>query len=299
MTFNRLFELNPIQLVLEQEQMMGGALPSLLYITKQQFDARRHDRLMHSHHALCEIILVYRGAGSYVVNSQQYPVQAGDILFYNQDDTHELRVTQDAAINTYCFAFSNLKFKALPENCIISKESDPVRASGSLFQLLLSVCEQAYQLLDTDPMGRAAAQCFSLAFLLLAKKLETEPPMLDSERKNTRLADDIRQYLDNHYIEKLTLQSIAERFKCSEPYISHIFKQAIGFSPIQYVIRRRIGLAQSYLASSDYTATQISTLVGYDNTNYFNTIFTKMVGTTPIQYRKRYQEVLRHGKELQ
>lgn len=52
-------------------------------------------------------------------------------------------------------------------------------------------------------------------------------------------------------------------------------------------------MAQTYLISSDYTATQIATLVGYDNTNYFNTIFTKVVGLPPIRYKKQYLEALR------
>lgn len=299
MSFEQMFELNPIQLILERDSITNRTLPSLLYITKQQFDARRRDRLMHSHRTLCELMLVYRGIGSYVVNNTSYSVQAGDILFYNQNDTHELRIASDSAIHTYCFGFSNLRFKSLPENNIISQGSDPVRASGDTFQFLVALCEQAYQLLNSDSMGRAASQCFSIAFLLLAQKLGTDPPSSPISQSNTRLADSIRQYLDDHFTEKLSLQSIAKKFKCSEPYISHVFKQSTGFSPIQYVIRRRLGLAQCYLASSDYTATQISTLVGYDNTNYFNTIFTKMVGTTPIQYRKRYQEVLRQGKELQ
>ena len=60
-----------------------------------------------------------------------------------------------------------------------------------------------------------------------------------------------------------------------------------------HAIRRRIGLAQTLLISTDHSATRIATMVGYDNTNYFNSLFTRIVGTTPIQYRKKYLEALR------
>ena len=80
---------------------------------------------------------------------------------------------------------------------------------------------------------------------------------------------------------------------CSVPYLAHTFKDATGYSPIQYAIRRRIGLAQTLLISTDHSATRIATMVGYDNTNYFNSLFTRIVGTTPIQYRKKYLEALR------
>ena len=75
-------------------------------------------------------------------------------------------------------------------------------------------------------------------------------------------------------------------------------KDISGYSPIQYVIRRRIGLAQTWLISSDLSATQIATMVGYDNTNYFNTLFKRMVGVSPIRYRKQYLDSLR-GKRNQ
>ena len=51
-------------------------------------------------------------------------------------------------------------------------------------------------------------------------------------------------------------------------------------------------MAQTLLISTDHSAT-IATMVGYDNTNYFNSLFTRIVGTTPIQYRKKYLEALR------
>ena len=52
-------------------------------------------------------------------------------------------------------------------------------------------------------------------------------------------------------------------------------------------------MAQTLLISTDHSATRIATMVGYDNSNYFNSLFTRIVGTTPIQYRKKYLEALR------
>ena len=84
---------------------------------------------------------------------------------------------------------------------------------------------------------------------------------------------------------------------CSATYVSHGLKKATGMTPINYIIRRRIGLAQTMLISTDFTATQIATMVGYDNTNYFSTLFTKTVGMTPIRYRNMYLEKLRGRRD--
>lgn len=270
-------------------------MPTLLYITKQYFTSKKHDRPMHSHKGICEILLVCEGSGIYAIRDQLYPVKEGDVLFYNQGDTHELRSTSDGEIGSYCFGMQNVRFSSLPVNHIIPESCQPVRSSGPLFEFLHNLCEQAYLLLETDDLfGKATAQSIATTLLMLVNQLEEQPLLqLAAADQDSGFSRRIMAYLDQHYTERLTLKDIATHFKCSEPYISHVFKKSTGFSPIQYVIRRRIGLAQTHLISSDYTATQIATLVGYDNTNYFNTIFTRIVGISPIRYRKKYLASLR------
>ncbi|MCI9331332.1 MAG: AraC family transcriptional regulator [Oscillibacter sp.] len=289
---NRFFEPDPLSRAFEHQKP-----PTLLYITKQQFGGKKHDRPMHSHDSFCELLLVYRGFGSYAIRNHSFPIQEGDILFYNQDESHEVRSISNTEIGTYCFAFFGLKFEALPANHIIPGNSHPVRSSGTQFEFLHQLCERAYQSLDTDVAGKALAQSLALSFLLIARELDEASFIHPSSEDDIKMADRIRRYLDIHYTEQIVLSDVAAAFGCSESYISHVFKRCIGYSPIQYVIRRRIGLAQTYLTTTDYTATHIATLVGYDNTNYFNTIFTKIVGISPMRYKKQYLETMR-GKAM-
>lgn len=107
----------------------------------------------------------------------------------------------------------------------------------------------------------------------------------------------IRNYLNEYFMEDITLDTIGEALGCSATYISHIFKKATGRTPIQYVIHRRIGHAQTLLISTDDSVTQIATIVGYDNTNYFSTIFSKVVGMSPVRYRELYNEEMRGMKD--
>lgn len=71
----------------------------------------------------------------------------------------------------------------------------------------------------------------------------------------------------------------------STSYLAHTFKDATGYSPGQYMILRRIGEAQTLLCITKYPVTQVSTMVGYDNTNYFSSLFKKMVAMKPKEYR--------------
>jgi AraC-like DNA-binding protein len=124
---------------------------------------------------------------------------------------------------------------------------------------------------------------------LLLKQIDRSK---DSEEiKEPILGERIKKYIDEHFSEAHTLEKISEDFNISLSYLCHSFKEATGYAPMQYIMRRRIGEAQSLLINTQYNSTEIASLVGYDNSNYFNTIFTRIVGMSPIKYRKCWVDV--------
>ena len=98
----------------------------------------------------------------------------------------------------------------------------------------------------------------------------------------------IKSYIDEHYMEPITLQSMGEALHISPYYLAHVFKQMSGYSPVQYLLRRRIGEAQTLLITTDLPITTIAGMVGYDTQSYFNLQFTKNVGMPPKKYRQNY-----------
>ena len=234
----------------------------------------------------------FTDSGIYKVGDNSYPVQQGDVIFGNVGELHEILSDYDTEIGTYCFGIQNVYFRGLPLNYLIPAESSHVRASGSLFPLLESLCEQIDCLNAGNAWERLTAQLMLFVLVLLSSRLPDEVQRCEMMH-GSQLATRVKAYIDAHYTENITLESIAQAMGCSVPYLSHIFKEASGYAPIQYVIRRRIGFAQTWLISSDLPATKIAMMAGYDNTNYFNTLFKRTVGVSPIRYRKQYLESLR------
>ena len=267
-------------------------LPTLLYANRQEYGHVRIDRPMHAHNSLCELLLCYQGFGTYHVNHMSYPIQKGDLLYTNCGEVHEVVSDTSAEIGTYCFGFTDVHFPALPVNHLIPLDSPHVRPSGGRFPFLLQICKQILDNYDSNPCGQLTAQLLGTSFLMMATQIPAESQTTHVSQAESELIAQVKEFIDTHYLESLKLEDIASVFSCSVSYLCRTFKKETGYSPIQYVIRRRIGMAQTLLISSDYSATYIATLVGYDNTNYFNTLFTKVVGMTPIRYRKKYLESL-------
>lgn len=71
----------------------------------------------------------------------------------------------------------------------------------------------------------------------------------------------------------------------SESYFSHVFKKEAGQSFTNYVNFARINKAKDLLKNSDLKINEIAAMVGLENANYFSTLFKKLTGKSPNQYR--------------
>lgn len=95
------------------------------------------------------------------------------------------------------------------------------------------------------------------------------------------------KYVHMHLSEPIRLNDVAESVNLSPNYFSSLFKREMNISFADYVNQTRIKESQFLLDTTDYSILDIATSVGYNNQNYFTTIFRKFTGITPKQYRMR------------
>lgn len=282
----------------ERIRFYNGQIPRLLYATQQTIAMSAVTRAIHRHKDCTEILFVYQGAGQYVVEGHSYPIRIGDILLYNQGDLHEVTSSAQHEIGTICFGIDGVCLEGLPEGHLTVAQRGFVRPTADAFAHFQSVCGMIYEnAKEKTPYANEMNRFLLPALVLLAVNLQPDERSAE-QPQHLVLANRIRQYIGIHYADPLTLESIGQAFHISPYYLSHIFKEVVGMSPIQYMIRCRVGEAQNLLISTDYSATQIAAIVGYGNANHFNAIFLRLVGLPPIRYRKAYLENMQ-GKRTQ
>ena len=96
----------------------------------------------------------------------------------------------------------------------------------------------------------------------------------------------MKNYLDEHYAEKMTLDELAAKFYINKFYMSKIFRETYGTTIIAYLEQLRITKAKNLLRFSDMTVDEIAYRVGLKDANYFSRLFKKVEGMTPSQYRR-------------
>lgn len=95
------------------------------------------------------------------------------------------------------------------------------------------------------------------------------------------------RYVHNHLSEPIRLQDVANYVGLSPNYFSSLFKKEMKLAFADYVNHTRIKESQYLLQTTNHSILDIAISVGFNNQNYFTTIFKKTTGITPKQYRMR------------
>ena len=261
-------------------------LPKLMHVCKSEKEHNKFPRIMHKHENMVEIVFIRSGRGTHTIGDKVYQTKKGDILIYNKNILHDERSNTENCISTYVCGISNLHLKGLEENQLISDNIEPVIHSGEHFEAIESIFKLMYSevfsnLKGTDETGNYLMLSLITMVLRLAdlsgnKKKEEE----------YQLGQRIKKYIDDNFLNDLSIKSLSEELGISQYYLMHTFKDKTGYSPMQYIIKRKIGEAQNLLINTDYSIAEIADTLGYDNPNYFNMLFTKTIGMPPGKYRK-------------
>lgn len=269
----------------------GENQPRLLYVSEIRPDASAHPRVMHAHADAVELILICSGSSEYLIHDKKVVIKAGDLLVYNAGVVHDEVSGPDMEVGSYCVGVGGLHMPGLRENALISDEKGYVFPTGRYFEDMKELFVMMFRNLAAGE-PHAELFCTSLLHALLVSVL-TVTEGVGETRENPAdephiLGSRIKDYIDRHYMEPITLQSMGEALRISPYYLSHVFKQMSGYSPVQYLLRRRIGEAQTLLITTELSVARIAEMVGYDSQSYFNLQFTKNVGMPPSRYRHNY-----------
>ena len=99
--------------------------------------------------------------------------------------------------------------------------------------------------------------------------------------------DPFLTWIDQHYLEPLTLKIMAKHCGFSESYLSKTFKRVIGKSIVDHLIDRRIQTAMMLLSNTSAKVMDIALDSGFEELTYFNRTFKKRVGLSPREFRQR------------
>ncbi len=149
------------------------------------------------------------------------------------------------------------------------------------------IIENKLQMFGKSPMLQALALQLTVQLnRALQDQLEQERRI--KEGSVDELLDIIEDFIDENYTLNISVGDMAEHVFLSEGYFTRAFKERLGTSPMNYLIKFRVEKSKELLQKTDLKINNISGEVGFTSTQRFNSAFKKILGITPSEYRKSF-----------
>lgn len=255
--------------------------PELIY-TGLLEDAPNWFNIQHSHD-FCEILYVAGGAGEAILEGKKFRLAPGDLVVVNPGTLHEERSDAKAPLRLIFLAIRDFAAPGLPAGCL-SQEKYRVLSCGEYrYKMDIYLRELLQETSSQIEFYQEISQGLVSALLVLVMRLIRINP--EDEAALSQECQKIKEYLDQNFTSPITLDSLSETVYISKHYLSHLFKEQTGVSPIKYLTSKRMEKACELLSETELPVSEVSKAVGYENPLYFSQVFKRIYGISPVKYR--------------
>lgn len=256
----------------------------LLYISTSKSEDDWHSTL-HSHQC-SEIFYVVSGQGEFHVESAVFPVHTDQLVIINSNVEHTEAAVPQASMEYIVMGVEgcDLLLDGSDDRRYCTIDCAGTRENILLYmQLILAEMEGKEQ-----HFSRVAHNLLEIFLVKLLRHRSITMEQTSTTKSGIQCAF-VKRYLDNHYKENITLDTLASITYLNKFFLAHIFKQEYGISPISYLIRRRIAESRYLLAQTDHRISEIASMLNFSSSSYFTQTFTRIEGISPREYRKQIQ----------
>lgn len=259
----------------------------LLYITTSSYD-EDWNSLLHTHH-FSELFYVLNGRGKFILEDESFEVEEDDLVIINPKVLHTEASVEGEPFQYVALGIDGLSF------LFGSKEEDdtPQIRNYNIFNYRRHRNDMRYRFktMISEIENKATAYefvCQNMLEVLLvyvARYSECSLSLIPTNKVSRECAF-LKQYIDIHFKEDITLDSLSALIHMNKFYMSHAFSKSYGMSPINYLIEKRVSESKYLLENTDYSLSQISQIVGFSSPSYFSQTFKRIVKQSPKEFRQ-------------
>lgn len=252
---------------------------------------------MHWHEEF-EIDYILEGEGQIHMDNEIFPAKKGDLFLIPPNTLHA----------AFCPVGGLLHYEALVfHHGLLGSASKDRSSAACIYPVMNGTLGLLHHIEDLPTNHPALNDCIlqaldcaaenhPLSDLLLKSELlrlfyllEKDPAFLRPGLSGGNSSDLIRPalvYIEEHYREEITIDTLADCCSISPSYFMSSFKKIAGTGAIEHLTQLRIMKVCEELLLSSGSVSEIAFHNGFDNLSNFNRQFQKHVGTTPRRYRE-------------
>lgn len=258
----------------------------VLYDHKKSFE-RTRDYILHCH-SFYEVYYFISGDVSYLVEGRKYRLKPNSILLLPANVFHGFRVESERPYERYTLHFLDEILPVENRFALLS----PFRFSGDKMDLYYPDTQEFrvgtyFENLIScsglpEDMRDMAACVLVQALLIRILYMSRTTKDLPSAGQSGQAVMDMIRYLNEHISEPITLEQLSARFFISRHYVNRVFRKATGTTVMQYVIHKRLALAQQLILQGKPSA-QAAAESGFGDYSVFYRAYRKIFGRSPAE----------------
>jgi transcriptional regulator GlxA family with amidase domain len=99
-----------------------------------------------------------------------------------------------------------------------------------------------------------------------------------------------QEFIENNVTEKISVEDLSSRYAIGRRHFERRFKKATNNTPVEYIQRVKIEAAKKHFETTGKNVNEVMYDVGYSDAKAFRSVFKKITGLSPIDYRNRYNK---------
>ena len=244
---------------------------------------------VHLHRQL-ELICVLSGSTTVTVEQQDFPLTTGQGVLVFPNQMHGLKNVEPGQ-NLLCIFEPDFchSFRHFFQNKKPARNDFSLNALSTHSQIAVKGLADLASTMEKDRPTPSDVQVYAEGYLtlLLADLVPSLPLQQRKSTDDLELEQRLLLYLDAHYTEELSLESLSREFGVSRFVLSRIFTEKLHTTFPDYVNSRRLDYARDLLLSTELSVTRIALDAGFGSSRSFFRTFQDTFHTTPGAYRRQ------------
>ncbi len=233
-------------------------------------------------HSFWELTFIDHGELQTIVDDDIYTLEPLDFILYAPNQFH----SQKALKNDSCSYLTILFDMEIPDSFLITNRV--YHAHREIHQVInnfIKVSENN-KLYDNELMLTYLKEFIikTLQYDFMDNSPVASSPM--QQRMENDLLNEIIDYINNNLYQQLNIEEICESFSISRSSLQALFNNNLGTPPKKYISDLKLARSKILIKDSQYTISQISTMLGFSSIHYFSRLFKQRFGITPSDYAK-------------
>ena len=257
-------------------------------------------------HPEIEITYVKEGSMHYRINNRSFHLKEGDIIFCNSNALHSGEMENQEDCSYIPITFDPKLIYGFFQSTICTRYVDPVIQNLAVCALHIDYSEKWHEtfrdrMLEVISLDKKKPDFYELdisirmqlLWRLLVEHLPHQPVSTTSDFTEYERIRRILSYIEQNYMNQITLDDISEHIHLCESECTRLFKRHMNTTLFSFLQEYRIERSLENLNTKE-SISSIAEKTGFSDSNYYSKVFSKIKGCSPREYRKNLKETTSH-----